>query len=316
MSVKTFPRKELYVHHTKKPLESSLVKALNDVKFKINPALELYSDYRWDLENKGWISSPIPTITDLDSSKNELIIHCGISEYKYLLGMVKLAEYKKESDTHGIVHGLSTEIIPIFSDDTLIFEQRNPKSTQHGAGFYDIPTASQNAQIYIEKANKIKEGLVKNIFDMDGFPRYHIIKAFPKIPIEEIKEIFYTGFSRGFEVSLDTQINGYTKIDVDGAELIRGENYDNRLIYNLSDLLYILDSIGESTTKEDVYSRNPRENTQTGKFAIIDDCIGNLLSYLYHKKYNDYNSAIEILEKKGYKINEVNKNRIDLNTLI
>ena len=195
MSEKSFPRKEIYIHNTQKPINSNLIKALYDRNQKINHFLSEYSDSKWELENQGWISSIIPTIVDVDSNRDEMILHCGTSEYKYLLGMVKLAKEKRESDTNGIIHGLSTEIIPIFNEDIIVFEQRQGKSTQHGVGFYDIPTASQNAEIYIDKANKFKEGLVKNIFDMTGFPKYHILKAFPKISLDKIKEIFYTGFS-------------------------------------------------------------------------------------------------------------------------
>lgn len=314
MIEKAFPRKEFYIHNTKKPLNSSLVRALYDRNLKINNFLKEYSESKWELENQGGISSRISSIIDIDSNKNEMILHCGVSEYKYLLGMVKLAHEKRESDTHGIIHGLSTEIMPIFNDEIIVFEQRQGNATQHGAGFYDIPTASQNAEFYINKANQLKEGLVKNIFDMTGFPKYHILKAFPKISLYKIKEIFYTGFSRGFEVSLDTQVNGYTNINLDIQSI--EDKLENRLYYKLSDLLSVLDSIGEIIKKEDIYGKKPKENHQTGKFAIIDDCLGTLLSYIYHKKYDIYDSALEILENKGYKINEVCKNRIALDDLI
>ncbi len=314
MTEKSFPRKEIYIHNTQKPLDSGLVRALYDRNIKINHFLEEYSESKWELENQRWTSSRIPSIMDVDSNKEEMTFHCGISEYKYLLGMVKLAHEKKESDTHGIIHGLSTEIMPIFNDDIIVFEQRQGNATQHGVGFYDIPTASQNAEFYIDEANKIQEGLVKNIFDMTGFPKYHILKSFPKISLDKINEIFYTGFSRGFEVSLDTQVNGYTNINLDIRSI--EEKSENRLYYKLSDLLPILDSIGETITKEDIYGKKPKENLQTEKFAIIDDCLGNILNYIYHKKYNIYNSAIEILENKGYKIKEVYKNRITLDQLV
>lgn len=314
MSEKSFPRKEFYIHNTQNPLNSSLVRASYDRNIKINPFLKEYSESKWELENQGWTSSRIPSIMDVDSNKNEMTLHCNFYEYKYLLGMVKLAHEKKESDTHGIIHGLSTEIMPIFNEDIIVFEQRQGNTTQHGVGFYDIPTASQNAEFYIDKANKLKEGLIKNIFDMSGFPKYHILKAFPKVSFDKIKEIFYTGFSRGFEVSLDTQVNGYTNINLDIQSI--EEKSENRLYYHLSDLLQILDSVGETITKEDIYGKKPKENSQTGKFAIIDDCLGTLLSYIYHNKYNIYSSATEILENKGYKVNEVCENRISLDDLI
>ena len=315
MTEKPFPRKEIYFHTTKIPLKSNLVAAVQDRTFKLNRNLEEYSEAKWKMENEGWTSSIIPTMVDIESNENRMKIHCGVSSYKYLLGMVKLAQARGESDFRGIVHGLSTEVIPIFSDQTIIFEQRQGKSTQHGVGFYDIPSASQNAEMHYKKAEDKYPGLVKNLFDMDGFPKYHILNAFLGISMDHIGDIFYVGFSRGFEVSLDSQVNGFTHIPLRGEDIMKTSSSENRLIYRLSGLPDLLDSIGMNNPKPDVFGNIPRIAPQTGAFTIVDDCLGTLLSTMYHTNRRNYYESLEALKNRGYKANIVKGSNFKLDDL-
>jgi len=317
--IKPFPRKEIYVYTTDKPLDEKSVFAIKNKDLTIPDYLKDYSEKKWSSDNKGWTSSVIPSAVEVEFKINsysekwsrediDMKIHCGLTEYKYLLGMVKLADEKKISDNNGIIHGLSIEIIPIFADGTLILEQRLSSSTQHGVGFYDFPTASQNAEIYIKKAEDKYPGLVKSMFDVSGFSRFHILKAFEQIKPEQISNIYYTGFSRGFEVSLDSQFNGYTTLPVESKEVMKkseSSRSENRLVYKREDLMDVLDSIGSHVPQEDIYNKRPGTVYQTGEFTIIDDCLGNILSMIYHLDREKYGDALSILKERGYKINEV-----------
>lgn len=316
---KPFPRKEIYVFTTEKPINEKNVYAINDKDLIISDYLKDYSEKRWESDNKEWASSVIPSALEVELSDNELKIHCGLTEYKYLLGMVKLADETKQSPSENI-HGLSIETVPIFADDTVIFEQRLSSSTQHGVEFYDFPTASQNAEIYIKKAEEKFPGLVKSMFDMSGFPKFHILRAFEQIKPEslEIISIKYTGFSRGFEVSLDSQFNGYTFLLKESKEVMKGDKAEHRLVYRKKDLLDVLNSIGNTKLKEDIYGKKPGIAPQTGAFTIVDCCLGNILSTLYHLDNSKYKDALNILKDKEYEVNEVKPegNIIKLDSLI
>lgn len=308
---KKFPRKELYVYTTEKPIISDNVSALFDKNLILSQYFEGYAKGRWDAENKGWVNSVIPSVVDVELNENNMKLHCAATRYHKLLGMVKLAIENTKTNYRDIIHGLSIETVPVFLDDTVILEQR--KNTQHGAEFYDFPTAGQNAQIYLEKAEISYPGLVKNMLDMTGFPKFNILKSFEQINLEQIKDIYYIGFSRGFEVSLDSQFNSYTIIPIESSEVI-GDN--QRLVYKINNLLDVLDSIGISNLKEDIHGKKPGFNNQTNGFAIVDDCLGTILSTIYHFNKSEYNNALDILEKKGYRINEIKKdNRIHLDDL-
>ena len=302
----SFPRKEIYVYTTEKPLDEKSVFAMNDKDLVIPDYLEDYSKKKWESDNKGWTSSVIPSALEVELVDNSMTIHCGLTEYKYLLGMVKLADEKKRSDDNGVIHGLSIETIPIFSDDTIILERRNSSSTQHGVGFYDFPTASQNAEMYLKKAETKYPGLVKSMFDMSGFPRFHILKSFEQIKPESLEtSIKYIGFSRGFEVSLDSQFNSYIFLPLESGEVMTDNKAENRLVYRRSRLLDVLDSINRETALRDINGIRPVPCLQTGGFSIIDDCLGNILSFIYHTDNSNYSDAITILKESGYTINEV-----------
>lgn len=304
-----FPRKELWIHTTSNPLKKGEIIALNDRETKLTDYFLGYADGRWASDNIGWTSSILPFSVEVESSDNSMIIHCGLSEYKYLLGMVKLAFQNKTIPYQNYIGGLSTEIIPLTSDETFCLEKR-VKGTQHGLGFWDIPTASQNAQIWLDKIPKEYSGLVKNLFDMDGFPRWNLVRTMGFKP-EEIGEIFYTGFTKGAEVSLDTQYNGFTLVDLE-SEIIKErlkEKGENSLFYRFNELPEVLDSIGKNgksgeRVKEDIRGNIPTGNDQTNGFAIVDDCLGTLLSNTLHLKgQKEYLEALEILRKRGYSIN-------------
>ncbi len=303
--MKKFPRKEIYVYTTNKPLDEKNVFAIKDEDLIITDYLKDYSEKKWETDNKGWTSSVIPSALEVECNHEKMTIHCGLTEYKYFLGMVKLAAETGYSETNGNIHGLSIETVPIFLDDTVIFERRSSSSTQHGVGFYDFPTASQNAEMYLKKANEKYPGLVKGMFDMSGFPRFHILKAFENLKTEQITNIYYTGFSRGFEVSLDSQFNSYTFLPVESKEVMKGNKAENRLVYKTKDLLEVLNFVGNTKLKEDIYGKKPLTTKQTGSFAIIDDCLGNILSMIYHTDKNNYSEAITILKERGYTINEI-----------
>ncbi len=318
---KLFPRKEIYVYTTEISLESDKVKAIYDKgKLKLSNYFEGYAQGRWDAENKGWTSSVIPSIIEIDIIPKGMTLHCATTRYHNLLGMVKHTYERGVTDDKNIVHGLSIETVPIFSDDTVVFERRKSGATQHAIGFYDFPTASQNALIYLGKAEEKFPGLVKNMFDMTGFPKFHLAKAFDLSNPKDIDEIFYVGFSRGFEVSLDTQINGYVGLPIESKEVMKSEKAESRLAYKIDKLLDLLNCIGkEKSFPLDEYGNIPQPASHINRFAIVDDCLGTILSTLYHiKGKSSYYDAISILEKKGYTINEVmpDNNKIILNDLI
>ena len=60
------------------------------------------------------------------------------------------------------------------------------------------------------------------------------------------------------------------------------------------------------TLKEDIYGNLPTENEQTNGFAIVDDCLGTLLSNTLHLRgQKEYGGALERLRERGYSINLV-----------
>ena len=308
---KEFPRKEFWVYSSFKPIDAKKVIALNDREITLTNGFKGYAQGRWDAENKGWTSSIMPSSVEVEANDNSMVIHCGLSEYKHLLGMVKLAIQTKTMPRQDYIGGLSTEIMPLTSDETFCLEKR-VKGTQHGLGFWDIPSASQTAQMWLDKVPKEYPGLVRDLFDMDGFARWNLIRNMDFKP-EEIGTIFYTGFSKGAEVSLDMQYNGFTKVDLESG-IVRErlkEKGENLLIYQFEDLPEVLDSIGKSGKKgdrfkEDIYGNLPTENEQTNGFAIVDDCLGTLLSNTLHLRgQKEYGEALEKLRERGYSINLV-----------
>jgi len=316
---KKFPRKEVYVYTAERPLDSNHVKAVHDRgELKLSDNLEKYAQERWDNENKGWINSVIPSAVDVEFSNGNMIVHCAVTKYHKMLGMVKLAIESGETDGNNVIQGSSTEILPIFADDTVILEQRQGTVTQHGVGFYDFPSASKNAEMYLCQAETRYPGLVKGMFDMIGFPKFHLLRVFKKITQEQIKDMFYVGFSKGFEVGLETQFNGYTHLPMESQQVTTSEEIGHRLIYKTNDFLDVLDSIGNGNFKADINGKKPNSNPQTKGFSIVDESLGTILSAFYHiKGLEFYNSALDILNKKGYKINEVPYNsKIHLNDLL
>ncbi|MBI4116574.1 hypothetical protein HY449_02415 [Candidatus Pacearchaeota archaeon] len=302
---KKFPRKEIYVYTSPVPLGEGRVVALKDREFSIGRRLREYSEKRWETDNKGWNSSVIPTAINIETDEHSMIIHCGLTEYKYLLGRVKFAAEKGESDLTESVNGLSTEIVPITPDDIFPLERRSKSITQQGAGFYDVPSAGQNAQMWLDKLPMEKSKLVKDIFDMFGFPRWNLIRNL-SLEEGEIGEIFYTGFSKGFEVSLDMQFNGYVKIKPSAEEIRTRKGNMEKLFYRWKDLPEILRSINNNgrvghRIKEDIYGNIPQP-TKEG-FKIVDDCLGTLLSNTFHLNgKNQYLDGMKILKEKGYKV--------------
>jgi len=314
----SFPRKRVYVSTLPSPLRERHVSAIRDREIKVGDFLRGYSEGRWVAENEGWTSSSIPSAVDVEQTQDNLLIHCGLTEYKYLLGMVKLASERGRTGLAEDIHGLSTEIMPLTLDQMFFLDRRSGGMTQHGVGFYDIPTAGQHAQMWIDRIPEEHQGLVKNMLDMGGFPRWNLIRHLG-LKQEEIGEIFYTGFSRGFEVSLDSQFNGYTKITPEAGEIMRRSKEGSRLVYNFDDLLDLLDSIGNDgnggrSLKEDIRGRTP-EPTGTG-FRIIDDCLGTLLSNTLHLRGKEaHDQVLGVLEGKGYEIMEVSQKRVHLDDL-
>jgi len=316
---KPFPRKEIYVYTIESPLGSEELTAVYDKgKLKFSNYFEGYAQGRWDAENKGWTSSVIPSVVEIDITSRSMTLHFATTQYHKLLGMVKLAAQRGITDDKNIVHGLSIETVPFFADGIVIFERRKSGATQHAVGVYDFPTASQNAQMYLGKAEGKFLGLVKDMFDMTGFPKFHIARAFDLNP-NDVAYTDYVGFSRGFEVSLDTQINGFVGLAIESKEVINGEKAESRLVYKKDRLLDVLDSIGTPSLPLDEYGHAPQPASQTERFAIVDDCLGTILSTLYHTQgKRSYYDALEILKKKGYTINEVIpiNNKVILNELI
>lgn len=310
-----FPRKEIYVYTSKTPLKEGEVLALNDRKIELTPSFKEYSERKWETENKGWTSSIIPSAVDVEVSMEGMKVHCGLTEYKYLLGMVKLITETKTTDSAPSIHGLSTEIMPLTLDGIFLLNRREKSTTQHGIGFYDIPNAGQNAQMWLDKIPKEQSGLVNGLFDLVGFPKWNMIRNIV-LTEKEIGEIFYTGFSRGFEVSLDSQFNGYAPVKLAAHELKNREGNENKLFYRFNDIMEVLDSINNSSKiKEDIYGNTPKP-TEEG-FKIIDDCLGTLLSNIKHIKGDkEYNQALEVLKNKDYKITEISQEKIHLDSLV
>lgn len=317
---KEFPRKEVWVHTTQRPLKSSEVKAVWDEEIVLTDYFRGYSDGRWASDNVGWTSSILPSSVSVDSAKDSILIHCGLSRYKNLIGMVKLSLERKTMPSKDYIGGLSTEIMPLTSDGVFTLEKR-VKGTQHGLGFWDIPSSGQNAEMWLNKVPKEYSSLINGLLDMDGFPRWNIIRNMGLKP-EEIGEIFYTGFSKGAEVSLGSQFNGYTNLGLESGivrkRLLkdlgkRGEEAraKNLLFYRFEDLPEVFDSIGKNNkrwerVKPDVYRNLPTENAQTNGFAIVDDCLGTLLSNTWHLKGDEkYGQALDSLKSRGYFINSI-----------
>ena len=316
---KEFPRKEFYIYTTNIPLDDGKVVALNDRQIEHSKNLKEYSKTKWEIENIDWINSPIPSVIDVESGKDNLTLHCGLTEYKYLLGMVKMATERKSTISLEFIHRLSTEIRPITLDGMFFLSRRSDRETQHCVGFYDIPSASKNAQMWINKIPKEYVGLVNGMFDMFGFPKLNLIRHF-RLNLEEMGEIKYTGFSKGFDGSLDSQFNGYVPIKLEAREILgRGKNSVNFLTYKFDDLNELLATIRNNgkegrRIKEDIYGNVPEPNEMG--FVIVDDCIGTLLSNKKHLTKNGYIEGLEILKKKGYKINEIPAGNIHLDDLV
>ena len=214
------------------------------------------------------------------------------------------------------MHGLSVEIAPIFADRTIMFEQRSSGVTQHAVGFYDFPSASQNAERYLKKAREQNPHLVKNIFDMSGFPRWHLMRTC-NLKNKDIGDIYYVGFSVGNEVSFDYQFNGFAHIFCDGASIMKQNKTENRLLYRFRDLLDILDSLGNTPlVKEDIFGNKPQSNKVSGGFGIVDDCLGTILNILYHHDEGIYTQAEAILKKKGYTLHTIFDNSVHLDNLV
>jgi len=315
---KKFPRKEVYVHTTKIPLGEGDVITLEDRTLQISPYFKKYAEQKWESENKEGVSSPMLSVLEIESQDDRLILHCGPTEYKYLLGMVKLA-FQQGEIGEDYIAGLSTEIMPLTLDNMFFLEKRYSKITQHGVGFYDMPSAGQHAQIHLDKSKIKYQGLVNGMSDMFGFPIWNMIRNLNVNP-SELEKIFYTGFSKGFEVSLDTQINGYARVNLEALELEKRNTTENRFTYNFNDLSDLLTCIGNDgkdgrRIKEDIHGKIPIPNERG--FALIDDCLGTLLSNTKHlygtEKYED---LVKILKNKDYKINEVPGGKIILSTLI
>ena len=316
---KKFPRKEIYVYTSRIPLSEGKVIALKDREFSIEEQLREYSEKRWEQDNKGWTSSVIPTVMEVEHDENSMVLHCGVTEYKYLLGMVKFTDEKEETGLVETIHGLSTEIMPLTPENVFPLERRAKSTTQHGVGFYDIPNAGQNAQMWIDKLPAEHSKLVNGLFDMFGFPKWSLMRNLG-LKQEEIGNIFYTGFSRGFEVSLDSQFNGYARINPEASEVSKRKENSEKLFlfYRLEDLPAVLDSIGNDgknkRIKEDIFGNVPQP-TEDG-FRIIDDCLGTLLSNTLHLKgERNYRQALEVLMGRGYLINEINGTSTNLSGL-
>ncbi|HJZ19177.1 MAG TPA: hypothetical protein VJ208_03665 [Candidatus Nanoarchaeia archaeon] len=316
---KEFPRKEFYAHTTERPLNCWEVVALKDREIEHSQKLKEYSEGRWETENKGWTSSPIPTTIDVESTDNGMMLHCGFTEYKYFLGMVKMAIENKNTSSLEFVHGLSTEIMPLTLDGMFFLNRRSAGATQHGVGFYDVPTAGQNAQMWIDKIPEEHNGLVRSMLDMTGFPRWNLVR-YLGLRLDEITEVKYTGFSKGFEVSLDSQFNGYALLNLESEEILRrGKNAENLLAYRFDDLNEIFACIGNDgkegrKIKEDIHGKVPEPNERG--FVIVDDCYGTLLSNRRHLSANGYSEGIDVLRNRGYVIKEIPSGNIHLDDFV
>lgn len=291
----------------------------------VNEELRKYSDERWERDNLGWPNSEIPSVFSIDVNDWSMAIDCRMTEYKYLLGMVKMAAERKASDLPQLISGLSCEIMPFPEDGMLVLERRSEREVQQGAGFYEIP-AYQNAQMRIDEITlgDLKDMGVESvgILDMSDFPRWNLMRHFG-LKSKETGMVFYTGFARGFEVSIAPQFNGFARVSLTGEEMFeRRRDKRDRLMYRFDDLPDLFDTLGNTGGKRgkplsDVYGKTPKP-TKDG-FRLIDGCLGNLLSNAYHLDEGEekrvYKELKSILERKGYIINEVPKGKINLDGL-
>jgi len=303
---KKFPRKEIYVCTFEKPISSEKVLSNNLGELKLNEDFKKYAEEKWSKENKGWFSSAMASVIKVFVS-DKMKISYKMTEYKYFLGNIKRAIEKETSEGSELIDGLATEIMPITLDGYFPLERRSGSATQHAIGYYDIPTAGQNARVWFEKSQEVKPGLVKDICDMNGFPKWNLIRHL-NLQENEIGEVFYNGFSKGFEVALAVQFNGLVKVNVFLKDLIVREKNKERFWYSIKDIPEILNSIGNDgiheKIKKDIFGRVP-EVTEDG-FKLVEDTLGTILSNLWHiKRKEKYNEAKKILESKGYKIIEI-----------
>jgi hypothetical protein len=307
--INQFPRKKIYICTFQRPLEDGEIVAREEVgNLGLDERLVDYSEDAWERESRGKVSSEIASAVSVKLDPCCVIVNCGLTGYKNLIGQFKRARENKQTDGLERVHGLSTEILPITNDERVIFEQRDARVTDHGVGFYDIPTAGQSAQMYVETARKDYPGLVNNEFDLFGLAKYNLIRHLG-VEIGEIGEdLAFVGFSRGFEVSIDSQFNGFCSLNLESGEIERRTlgNESHRLVYGMEDILGVFDSIGKTTgLKEDVHGNVPGITKMDERFRMVDNCLGTLLSVLWHKHNESYGPAKQILEGKGYEIQEV-----------
>ncbi len=312
-----FPRKEIHVHNLESPLGESSVSVLPRGRLIVDEEFKRYAQKRWEEKNNGNVNSVIPSAFEVETTKDSMTIWCYRTEYKYLTGMVELALEKGTSDVQTIVHSLSTEIMPVTQDGMFFLERRPEIGRQHASGFYDLG-GNQNAQIWVDKSRAVKPDLVKDIFDVFGFPRWNLFQHFG-INGEEINEICYTGYARGFEISIASQFNGYAKVNVTGRDVFARRPENDRLVYRLEDIPEIFASLENngsrgSRLRSDIYGKIPRP-TDEG-FKLVDGTIGNLLSNTLHLRgKKEYDIAKVVLATKGYVINEVPMGKIKLDDL-
>ncbi|MBI2044046.1 hypothetical protein HYT24_01645 [Candidatus Pacearchaeota archaeon] len=316
---KPFPRKEIYVHTLPNILTSGQVSAIDHGRLELNEELRRYADAKWEKENQKDPNSVIPSAFMVETDENSMTVHCHGTEYKYLLGTVKMAREEGTSDLPQLISDLSSEIMLLTKDEMFVLERRLGEATQVGIRRYDIPSY-QNAQIWVDSimpGERDQIDLNDGMWDMPGFARWSLMREFG-LRSKEIGQIFYTGFARGFEVSISPQFNGFARTNLTGEELMARKVDGDRLIYRFEELTELFASLGKEfkrrDLKPDVYGRIPR-TTHDG-FRIIDGCLGNLLSNAYHLNgIERYTQLKAILKEKGYVIHEVPTGNVNLDDL-
>jgi len=264
------------------------------------------------ISNKGWKDGQIPNVISLERTEEGIVFTLG-GNVSYSLHQ---AHFKHVLEDGGeIVTGinpLSTETIPITSDNHIILFQRSMDLT-HGPGLYNF-ASGYNADIYLEKIKEFVEGEVTTR-DLWVFSLWKLFSEIGVKPEEApYDDMMILGFSKGFELSLDFQVNFSARLGVGTEELTKRlidgdfpQSSNFRVITNdVEVLLELFNYVDTKNVPKDIYGNKFLVNLKTGRFGFTDDAYGTLIQHMRILDPSKAESAVEILKRKGYEILEMN----------
>tara|TARA_Y100000034_G_C6902523_1_gene417724 strand:- start:1594 stop:2571 length:978 start_codon:yes stop_codon:yes gene_type:complete len=260
------------------------------------------------ISQKGWKDGKIPNVTFVAREEDDIIFNLG-ENINYSLHQAHFKHVLE--DEGGIVRAmnpLSTETLPITSDNHIVLFQRS-MDLIHGPGLYNF-ASGYNADIYLGKI----EDLVGEEVDTRDLWAFSLWKLNSELGITPEESSYdgmkILGFSKGFELSFDCQVNFAANLGIRTDDLMKrlskgdfSQSSNFRVIKNDPNvLLELLDFVDSNRTYIDGKGYPLLVNPQTGKFGFTDDAYGTLIQHLGTFDPSKKESAIEILEKKGYTI--------------